>query len=407
MAFSFTEEDLLRECLPKPTINDVYNHVNHYDMFRFYVGDFKLGKPILSPLDNEKKPSFSIYARGGQILFNDFRLGGGDIIKFVCKRFNISYYEAICKIIHDAGLSNRFNTGLNTLVKPVIHHNIKIKDTNKEIRIKARKPMERDIEFWAQFHITEETLRKYRVVPISMFFINNKPIKADRLAYAFIEEKDNKSSYTIYQPYSPTYKWTKSHDSSVFYGWTQLPEKGPILILTKSLKDIMTINSITGLPAVSLQGEGVKPKPHVIEELKSRFNKIYVLYDNDFSSKRNWGEELGERISKEHDLLHLKIPNGTAFMFKAKDTSDLAKNAGVEEVKKLFANIDKNVIHYKIPQERIDELKKIQNNPMLHGYTCPGDNQFCRTSKYNDGLLIPTPDGWVCPCGEYKQKIYV
>lgn len=407
MAFSFTKDDLIRECLPRPTIKDVYNYVNHYDMFRHYVGDFKLGKPILSPLDNEKKPSFSVYARGSQILYNDFRLGGGDIIRFVCKRFDIGYYEAICKIIHDAGLSNRFNTGLKTSVTPVVHHNIKIKDTHKEIKIKTRKPMDRDIEFWKQFHITEETLRKYKVVPISAFFINGRPFRADRLAYAFIEQKDGKNSYTIYQPYSSTFKWTKSHDSSVFYGWTQLPPTGKELILTKSLKDIMAIDSIVGIPAVSLQGEGVKPKPHVIQELKERFDKIYVLYDNDFDGKRNWGRELGERIAKEHDLLHLEIPNVIASVFKAKDTSDLAKNAGPRQVKDFFTEKEKWIIHYKIPPERIKELQEMQNNPMLHGYTCPGNNEFCRTSKYNDGLLIPTPEGWVCPCGEYKQKIDV
>ena len=61
--FNFSESDLL----PYATADDIYNHVNSYDMFRYYIGDFKLGVPVLSPFDGENKPSFAIYVKGNVV----------------------------------------------------------------------------------------------------------------------------------------------------------------------------------------------------------------------------------------------------------------------------------------------------------------------------------------------------
>ena len=332
--FVFKEEDLLEYA----TQEDVYKHCNEYDLFRYYIGDFKLNKTMLSPLRKEHSASFSIFASGGRILFKDFLLGSGNIIKFVMLKFNYSSYrEAINRIIHDAGLSNQFRTDLIYTPKPVIKYNKKIDTIKNTVSIRTRKSQQYDLEFWQQFGITRETLNKYRVVPISHFFLNNICIKADKYAYSFIEKKDNESSYTIYQPFSENYKWAKSHDSSVFYGWSQLPSSGDRLIITKSMKDVMTINSLTGLPTVAMQNEVVKPKQHVINDLKNRFKECYLLYDNDWANaakgKPNYGREFGKLIAKEFGIKQIEIPDFIAEKYNAKDMSDLAKNSEHEYVR--------------------------------------------------------------------------
>ena len=326
--FVFEEKDLLEYA----TKDDVYRDCNHYDLFRHYVGDFKLGKPRISPLDGEKNPSFSIYVKGGQVLYNDFRLGGGDIITFVMKMYGLTFREAINKIIYDSGLDNKFKTELNYVTRKLITHDIQIKDTKVHLRIKSRKSAPYDLKFWSEFGITKETLNKYRVTPLKHIFINDKIFKADKYAYAFKEFKDGKMSLTIYQPYSKYMKWIKSHDHSVFYGWEQLPDKGDKLIITKSLKDVMTIDSITGIPTTSLQSEKVSPKPQVIQELKDRFTKVYLLYDNDWDKpalgKPNYGREFGKALADKYGLIQIEIPDFFAQSYKAKDVSDLSKNAG-------------------------------------------------------------------------------
>ena len=60
-------------------------------------------------------------------------------------------------------------------------------------------------------------------------------------------------------------------------------------------------------------------------------------------------------------------------------------------------------------EEQIEELKKHQNNPMFHPYTCDRSVDECEVNQKprdysKDGVLIPTKEGWVCPCGKYTQK---
>ena len=337
--FNFSEKDLLDYA----TLEDVRKHIDSYDMFAYYIGNFTLGRPMLSPLEPEKSPSFSIYARGGEVLFNDFRIGGGDIIKFVQLKFGLDFRGAINKLMYDAGLSDKFKTELTYVVKPLIKHDKVISYTKPIIKIKTRNWTNKDADFWKSFHILGRSIKKYRVFPISHIFINDKIIKAEPLAFAFKEFKDDKESLTIYQPYSKTMKWFKSHDASVFYGWTQLPETGDRLIITKSMKDVMVIDSITSLPTVALQNEKIKPKKQVIEELAGRFKEIYLLYDNDYGNeevgKVNYGREFGSAIASEFNLIQAEIPDNLAKRFEAKDISDLAKNAGVGYCKGILNSI--------------------------------------------------------------------
>lgn len=49
--------------------------------------------------------------------------------------------------------------------------------------------------------------------------------------------------------------------------------------------------------------------------------------------------------------------------------------------------------------EQVEALNRVQGDPRLHPYTCPGDNGVLCA----DRLLLATPDGWVCNCGRYTQ----
>lgn len=72
-------------------------------------------------------------------------------------------------------------------------------------------------------------------------------------------------------------------------------------------------------------------------------------------------------------------------------------------------------------EENVKRLNEAQNNGMGHPYTCgsPEGIQECRRSKSytardagekvpytneNEGVLLATTSGWVCPCGKYTQN---
>ena len=323
-----TKEGLLRK------ITDI-------DIYRHYIGkNVELGVKLKSFLRDEDDPSFGFFiGDSGEICFNDFLLGGGDCVKFVQLKFGLNFHEALSKIAIDLKLDHLFI--VKKTFKTESSYNpdtfedrdkILSKANNFKLGKKSREWEARDLAYWLKFGIDHETLIKYNVEPISYIFINQKPILAEKFAYAFTEFKDNVETYKIYQPYSERYKWINNHNHSIWQGWNQLPGIGKTLIITKSLKDVMAITDVLNIPSVALQSESVKPKDKIIKELKDRFEIIHILYDNDYDKETNWGEKYSEALSKEFNLLFSQIPEE----YKSKDFSDLVFNIGEEKAKKLW-----------------------------------------------------------------------
>ena len=73
-------------------------------------------------------------------------------------------------------------------------------------------------------------------------------------------------------------------------------------------------------------------KPQVMDQLKNRFDNIYVLYDNDYTKENNPGRLFGNKISSKYQLKQIEIPD----RFKSKDYSDLVFNHGTDVSVKLL-----------------------------------------------------------------------
>lgn len=57
-------------------------------------------------------------------------------------------------------------------------------------------------------------------------------------------------------------------------------------------------------------------------------------------------------------------------------------------------------------EEEVENLNNFQMNSNFHPFTCcsAGTKENCeRRNGTGDGTLIASEDGWICPCGEYKQ----
>ena len=317
-------------------------YIQDADIYRFYTGQpVDLTKNIKSPLrDDDNTPSFGYFiGSSGEICFNDFGKNKGDCVKFVELYFGLSFFEALSKIVVDFNLTHHFI--YKDMFKTSKEYNpnkfesrAKIISTanRKTLGKKARPWKAYDLAFWEQFGITKETLLYFKVEPIEYIFFDGEPLLADKFAYAFNEFKDNKRTIKIYQPFNENYKWLNNHNNSVWQGWDQLPKEGNKLIITSSLKDSMSIVDVLNIPSVSLQSESVIPKTQVIDELKSRFKTIYLLYDNDFDKPENIGEILGKKVCEQFNILQLYIPKS----FKSKDFSDLVKKYGREEAKEIY-----------------------------------------------------------------------
>ncbi|MHA2366949.1 MAG: toprim domain-containing protein [Candidatus Hodarchaeales archaeon] len=282
------------------TPENILNFVSEYDIYRNYIGDFVIGRTFTSPLrdggDQDDNPSFGIYwskKYSNKLLFKDLAKGvKGDCFVFVSEKYGISYNNAILKVILDFRIQDYFKVPKVVKITPqkrppkLIDKDNLPKPNENIIQVRIRDWQPHDIKFWNRFGITIDILRRYNVYPIDYIFLNTNIIKADKHSYAYHEQKDGIDRFKIYQPYSDKLKWLSNFIEGTLSGWTQMPNKGDKLIITSSLKDVMTLVRL-GFHSISPQTETYTFKNHIINELNKRFNEIYIFYDYDKAGIQN------------------------------------------------------------------------------------------------------------------------
>ena len=312
----------------KITKDDLLNVISQEDVFAFYMGLPHVVKGRYnSPFREDNNPSFSLwYNQQGTFMFKDHGNGfSGDCIRFVGLLLGLEYYQALWRIAYDFNFSTRYEAITSRVPKK------KIIQKPITIGIKRRKWRGKDAAFWKSFGIRKATLKRYNVVPIEYLFVNDAVIQTKDVTYAYLETKDNIVSYKIYQPYNTKgRKWTTNTNYTVHQGYRQLPPEGETLIITKSLKDVMSLYDVTGYPSIGLQSENVTIKQTVLDEYKRRFRNIVCLFDND---KR--GREFTETFCGQCNLPYIFMPE----IEGVTDFSDLVKVRGIEEAKTIFKTI--------------------------------------------------------------------
>jgi hypothetical protein len=328
----------INDNLPLPTSEYILENISDYQIFKFYFPEYDFKGNTNSPLRKDDLPSFSIFysEKYGKLLFYDHATKDkGDCFVFVSQLFRINYFEALCKICADFGLSD---VSLPTEFKKSIRKRVPRKDVdystiNKviSIRVKTKPYTKEELLWWSSQGIGLETLQKYNVFSIKKVFINSWIINTD-FSFGYLEAKDGIYTWKIYSPLNLENKWINNADKSVIQGFSQLPETGDTLIISKSLKDSMSIIENNNIYSCSIQSESGDIKLSVMSELKSRFKDIYLLMDNDKAGLR-YGNELGIK----HNIKTIFIPNT-----HWKDYTDMFKAIGkyysVKILNKLITN---------------------------------------------------------------------
>ena len=324
------------------TTKDITDIVPEIQILGHYFDIYKVPCVISSPLRTDKNPSLGLYSLDGhRIYYKDFSTKEyGDSFDLIAKYWGLSRDKVLEKINKEIILPNE-KLKIGTLVEKTIKGKISY-SKDVDLNVKVREWKQYDIDYWEQFGISLPWLKFSNTYPISHILVKKEnksyTINADKYAYVYVEFKDNTPTLKIYQPFSETFKWTNKHDGSVWDLWTKLPEKGDNLIITSSRKDALCIWENTGIPACSLQAESYLPKEHVVNILKNRFKNIFVLYDNDFDKPINYGDSYAEDLSRQFDLIKIKLPDELLI----KDTSDLCKRDGREQVKKTINKLISN-----------------------------------------------------------------
>ena len=303
------------------SLRDLLEKVSDYDIYSYYLGSFKPKVLMNSPLrPDDKIPSFAIFpSKTGDLLFKDHGTGeAGNALKFIKLYKGINTKDELEREL--LRIVRKMNPMLGE-VKPTYVKTVGLGLT--EIGIVRQPFTEVDKAYWKQFHISIDTLRKFNVFSIKYFLCNNivrGVYKDDCPMYAY--KVDDK--FKIYRPLATKYtKWRTNLSNTNIQGYDQLPEKGDLLVITKSLKDVMCLYEM-GITAVSPSSETTFLPDNVLESLHKRFKHIIILYDRDVAGVKN-----ARQYSKQYGLDAIFVHK----KFKAKDVSDAVKANGFVVVK--------------------------------------------------------------------------
>ena len=131
--------------------------------------------------------------------------------------------------------------------------------------------------------------------------------------------------FKIYRPLASKFtKWRTNLTNRHVQGLSELPkEGGDLLIITKSLKDVMCCYEM-GFNAIAAASETVFIPEDILRSLRSKWKHIVILYDRDKT-----GMFKARQYSKQYNIDAFFINK----KFKAKDLSDAVRDNGFSTMK--------------------------------------------------------------------------
>lgn len=301
-------------------MRDLLDKVDDVAIFSYYLGDFAIGKLYNSPLrTDDRNPSFAIFkGRNGNLMYKDHGSGeSGNALKFIMQYNNIQTREGLEKELL------KIVRKTNPTGKPLTQKRETQIEYNTDIGI-VRQPFTAiDVKYWKQFGISIDTLKKFNVFSIKYFLCNNtvRAIYNDANPMYAYKVYDK---FKIYRPLSSKYtKWRSNLTNWHVQGLQNLPEIGNVLIITKSLKDVMVLYEM-GYNAIAASSETTFIPDDILEKLKPFWNHILILYDRD-KTGMSQAREYSKKYGFDCFFVNKK--------FKAKDISDAVKNTSFDEVK--------------------------------------------------------------------------
>lgn|SRR5574344_1397 len=300
---------------------------------------YYLGIPVKkglykNPLRRDNKVTCSFYKRQ-ELIFHDFATGKHyNFISVVMEKFQVDYYTAIHIIATDFGL-------IEGQHKKAVKIPDKIEKFTSSgpsvIGVRIKDFTEKELQWWKTFGITLDILNYYNVFSCKNVFLNNSLFTSDStLTFGYYGgKKDDLELWRIYYSQKKEYRFLTNWPATKLQGYDQLPEKGKLLVITKSMKDCMCLYSM-GINAVAPNSENLFVPDSILNQFKQRFKYIVVFYDNDLPGIHNLC-----KIKKKHkELIYFWIPRSS----EAKDISDYHKMYGHN---KTISFIKENIIKYK------------------------------------------------------------
>lgn len=296
-------------------------------LFRKYIPQFKaINKKFKAVGREESLPSAVITSYNNRLYYKDFgsSLKAMDVFSFLKFFFNLDYVDILNEV--------------NDYEPKYVQSKNKIsiyEETKSNIVFKLRPFKIKDKHYWEEYKvITKEVLRKYNVYPVEYADIIKERETfriMPKLLYVYVL---NDLRLKFYNPLNKRYKFFGNSNKYSIQGYDNIPTIGELLIITKSLKDVMVLNQL-GYNSIAPNSETVLLPEMVMKDLNIRFKNILVLFDNDQTGVKN--AELYKCI---YNIKYFTIPD-----YKYKDISDYIKFNTVDSTKKLLEDLIKTTLY--------------------------------------------------------------
>ena len=317
---------------PKITKELILSRFSEEQLMEYYL-HIPVKKGLFrSPLRRDKQPTCSFYRnKSGTLIFKDFATGQHlNVFDVVQSIFRCDYFESLRIIANDFGIVQD-----NTLHKnpgKINLNPIKIKDKEiSKIQIEMQEFTDSELKWWGRYGISKDILKRFNVYSCKHVFLNDQLFAKSQQhcpIFGYYGKKyQGLELWRCYFPKRTSFRFITNWPSKKIQGYDQLPKKGKLLVITKSMKDSMCLYSC-GITACAPNSENLFIPDKVLEDLKNRFENIVVLYDNDKPGLYNMA-----KIRKEHpELTYVFIPK----RYGSKDISDFYKDHGRKETLNLI-----------------------------------------------------------------------
>lgn len=326
---------------PKLNKNFILSKLTEEQIFSYYIGSAVKSKKLFrSKLRIDHMPTCSFYRNGkGTLIYKDFATGESlNCFGYVMALFKCDYITALRIIANDFHLLED-----KTLIKnkgKIISKDFKIEEKEfTKIQVEVQEFTELELKWWAKYGISKEILKKYNVYSCKHVFLNNQLIAKSQQhspIFGYYGKKyQGLELWRCYFPKSKSNRFLGNWSTKKIQGYEQLPKSGNLLCITKSMKDVMCLNSL-GVPAIAPNSETQFISDVILEDLKKRFKYIIILFDNDQT-----GISFMNKLKKKYpEFIYTWIPR----KLEAKDISDFYKAYGKRKTEELIKQF---IIHLK------------------------------------------------------------
>jgi len=303
---------------------------------------------FINPLRNDKKPTASFYRNNkGDLIFKDFGNNfSGNFISVVMEIFKCSFYKALKIVATDFDLIPQ-EKGYEKHVPKIEYQNEPFteKHSTSVIQIEAQEFSKKELDWWQGFGISLGTLNKFKVKSCKSIFLNGQYFSSSSPSspmYGYYGgKKDEVELWRIYMPTKRTFRFLSNWSSSRWQGMSQIDKEASHCILTKSMKDVMTLNEF-GFNSIAPTSETILISENRFNKLSSHYNKnILLFFDNDLA-----GVYAAKKYKNEYNCKCIFLKRRYA-----KDVSDFYKKHSISQFWELVEELNE-IINNNINQSK-------------------------------------------------------